>query len=389
MKKLFFMHIPKTGGTSMEAYLYGQYPVELISPKFNYQNFGVFDLYCMKYYSLVMGHFDIRVLNYLPEHCIKATVLREPVSLTISAVNHALRDPNFSSVNLEGKSIQQIIRDESIIKRFCNMQTGYLSSLPCFEDFPDVSEKDFVFNGIVADYDRALSHLKQFDFVGIFEEYDESLNYLSNLCGLYQPNVKPRLNVSVSNNTILDAEDLEIVKDYNALDIKLYQEGYALFLEYQQSIKTSTTERKLVSFTLETDKNYISCQPFYGYGFHKVEHNHKGFYRWTGPDALSGVTFNGANVAKCEFHVEYYCLNHFLQRVDFYINGVMIEACTVQTFGIYKAKIVYENSASYSYHGPIVLEFNSYDVFDTENDKRMRGFIISNISVTSFDLSDQ
>ncbi len=243
----------------MEAYLYNQYPVKLISPKFNYKNFGVFDLYCMKYYNLVMGHFDIRVLKYLPEHCIKATIFREPVSLTISALKHAMRDTNFSSRNLEGKSLQEIIQDEWLLKPFCNLQTAYLSSLPYFENFPDVSEKDFEFNGIKYDYDRALSHLKQFDFVGIFEEYDESLNYLINLCGLYQPNVNPRLNVAVSNNTILTAEDLEIVKDYNALDIKLYQEAYALFLEYQQSIKTSTTEKKLVSFTLETDKNYISC----------------------------------------------------------------------------------------------------------------------------------
>ena len=243
----------------MEAYLRDQYPVESISPKFNYLNFGVFDLYCMKYYNLVMGHFDIRVLNYLPEHCIKATIFREPVSLTISALKHAILDSNFcpSGLNLEGKNLQQIIRDESILLQFCNLQTGYLSSLPYFKDFPDISAEAFVFNGIVLDFERALSNLKQFDFVGIFEKYDESLNYLADLCGLYQPKVKPRLNMSLSNNdNILTAEDLEIVKNCNALDIKLYQEACALFLEYQQSIKTSSTESNTKSFALEADRNY-------------------------------------------------------------------------------------------------------------------------------------
>ena len=386
MKKLFFMHIPKTGGTSTEAYLKYQYDVKLTFPKFNYRNLDVFDLYSMKSYNLVMGHFDIRVLNYLPEDSIKATIFREPVSLTISALKHAIRDSNFCQLNLEGKSLQQMIRDESILSRFCNQQTGFLSSLPYFENFPDVSAKDFEFNGIIHNFDRALSNLKKFDFVGIFEEYDESLNYLAQLCGLYQPKVKPFLNVALSNNdNILTAEDLEIIRTYNALDIKLYQEACAFYIEHKQSITKNSTQSDFVGFTLETDKNYISYNPFYGYGFHKAEFTpQKDCFRWTGPGKLSGVTFDGAKIAKCEFFVEYFFPNHYSTKVDFYINDVMIEAFIFNTLGLYTAKITYENSNSY--HGPIVLEFKSNIVINAENDKRMRGLVISNISVTSFDL---
>lgn len=132
------------------------------------------------------------------------------------------------------------------------------------------------------------------------------------------------------------------------------------------------------------DLGYISYQPFYGYGFHKVEFTQKGCFRWTGPEKQSGVTFDCAKIAKCEFLVEYCFPTHCSTRLDFYINGVMIEAFISETLGLYTAKIVYENSGSY--HCPIVLEFKSDVVVDTENDKRMRGLIISNISVTSFDL---
>ena len=387
MKKLFFMHMPKTGGTSLEAYLRDQYAVESIFPKFNYLNFGLTDLSCIKYYNLVMGHFDIRVLNYLPEDCIKATIFREPVSLTISALKHAMLDSNFcpTGLNLEGKSLQQIIRDEGILLQFCNLQTGYLSSLPYFKNYPDVLAEEFVFNGIVLDFDRALSNLKKFDFVGIFEEYDESLNYLADLCGLYQPKVKPRLNLSLSDtDKFITAEDLEIVKNCNALDIKLYQEACALFKEYQSLIKTSSTEINIKSFALETDRNYISYNPFYGYGFHGLEVTGQDCYRWTGPMTNSGVTFDGAKIAKCEFLVKYCFISNCSSTLDFYINGLMIEADISEVLGLYTAKIVYKKSGSY--HGPIVLEFKSDVVVDTEKDKRMRGLIISNISINSFEV---
>lgn len=387
MKNLFFMHLPKTGGTSLEAYLRDQYPVESIFPKFNYLNFGLTDLSCMKYYNLVMGHFDIRVLNYLPEDCIKATIFREPVSLTLSAIKHAMMDLNFCPIglNLEGKSLQQIIRDEGILLQFCNLQTGYLSSLPYFKDYPNVSAKAFVFNGIVLDFDRALSNLKQFDFVGIFEEYDESLNYLADLCGLYQPKVKPRLNLSLyDSDKTLTAEDLEIVKNSNALDIKLYQEACGLFLAYKQSIKTHSIESNIKSFALEMDRNYISYNPFYGYGFHKLEFTGQDCYRWTGPMTNSGVTFDGAEIAKCEFLVKYCFISNCSSTLDFYINGLMMDADISEDLGHYTAKIVYKNSGSY--HGPIVLEFKSDVVVDSENDKRMRGLIISNISINSFEV---
>ena len=380
------MHIPKTGGTSFEAYLRDQYPVESIFPKFNYRNFGVFDLYCMKYYSLVMGHFDVRVLNYLPEHCVKATIFRDPVTLTISALKHAMLDKNFCPVglNLAGKTLQQIIHDESVLLQFCNLQTGYLSSLPYFKNYPDISAEVFVFDGIEKDFDNALCNLKTFDFVGIFEEFDESLSYLAALCGLYQPKIKPRLNVSLSDvDKVLTSEDLAIIRKHNALDIKLYQAACGLYLTYQQSRKGRDIEIKERYFSLEMDINYISRPLFYGYGFHKLEFTQKNCFRWTGPETESGVTFDGSRISKCEFYVEYCLPDNCASRLDFYINGEKIEAFIMDIYGLYTARIPYESTDFY--RGPIVLEFKTDLVIDTEFDKRKRGLIISNISVISFE----
>ncbi len=379
--------MPKTGGTSFEAYLSDQYPEKSVYPKFGYNNFGVIDLECMKYYNLIMGHFDVRFLSYLPANCIKATIFREPISLTISAIKHAMLDSNFChpAINLDGKSLQQIIHDESLIRYFCNTQTAYLSCPPYFTSYPDVLELEFCFDSIVLDFNAALSNLKQFDFVGIFEEYDESLNYLTDLCGLYQPKVTPRLNLSLSDDDkFLSVEDLEIVKNCNALDIKLYQEARGIYLTYQQTEKTRDIKRNVKSFSLETGINYISEKPFCGFGFYKVEYNEKVCYRWTGSETLSGVVFDGSCIATCEFLVEYCFQDNYASKIDFYINGQLTEAVIFNTFGILSAKIFYVNSTSYN--GPIHLEFKSDVVVSIANDLRKLGLIIRNISVTSFDL---
>ena len=379
--------MPKTGGTSTEAYLSDQYDLVSVFPKFKYNNFGVIDLECMKYYNLIMGHFDVRLLSYLPANCIKATIFREPISLTISAVKHAMLDSNFCppGIDLEGKNLQQIIRDESLIRKFCNIQTSYLSSLPYFRSYPDISEKDYLFDSITLSLSAALSNLKQFDFVGIFEEFDESLNLLAELCGLHQPRIKPRLNISLSNSdNVLTTEELEIVRNYNKLDIKLYQEARNLYLTYQQTRKTQDIKRNIKSFSLETGINYISEKPFCGYGFHSVEYAEKGCYRWTGSETLSGITFDGSCIAACEFTVEYCFQDNYASKINFYINGQLTEAVIFDTFGLLTAKIFYVNSLSYN--GPIDLEFKADVVVSTAIDLRKRGLIVTNISVTSFDL---
>ena len=379
--------MPKTGGTSTEAYLSDQYDLVSVFPKFKYNNFGVIDLECMKYYNLIMGHFDVRLLSYLPANCIKATIFREPISLTISALKHAMVDSNFCppGIDLEGKSLQQIIRDESLIRKFCNIQTSYLCSLPYFRSYPDVLLNEFGFDTINLNFNAALSNLKKFDFVGIFEEFDESLNLLAKLCHLYQPSITPRLNVSLSHkDNVLTTEDIDLIRYHNELDIRLYQEACGLYLTYKESNKTLDIKSNAKCFSLETAVNYISIKPFYGFGFHEIEYVNKDCFRWTGSDELSGLTFDGTCVAACEFMVEYCFEDHHASRIDFYINGQLTEAVIFDTLGVLTAKIFYENLTAY--HGPIILEFKADVVANTEFDLRKRGFIISNISVTSFDL---
>ncbi len=216
MKKIFFMHRPKTGGMSFSQFLKDQFNEGRIFPKRNLSELDIIDLQSIKHYSLIAGHFDSRVINYLPCDITKVVFFREPVSLTISAIKHAIRDINFRPANLdiEGKTLQQIIRDEKIALKFCNLQTGYLSSLPYFENYPNLSKDDFATDEIIINFDQASKNLRLFDFVGIFEEYHESVICFANLVDFFEPKLTQKLNVAPSYSDFLSSEDLDVVRKW-------------------------------------------------------------------------------------------------------------------------------------------------------------------------------
>ena len=164
--------------------------------------------------------------------------------------------------------------------------------------------------------------------------------------------------------------------------------SYPLYVEELKKNQHSLSNRYDVesdreTFYINKAINYISKKNLLGYGFHELEFTQESCFRWTGPETLSGLTFDGSRISKCEFYVEYCLPDNCASRLDFYINGEKIEAFIMDIYGLYTARIPYESTDFY--RGPIVLEFKTDLVIDTEFDKRKRGLIISNISVISFE----
>ena len=165
------------------------------------------------------------------------------------------------------------------------------------------------------------------------------------------------------------------------LDLK-YPSFVEQLIKYQHHLSIgSSIEGESKFFYVNKGVNYISKQPFFGYGFHELENHFDQYFRWTGPGLVSGVPFYINGLFSCEFTVTYHFPNNYSSRLDFHINGVLIYPDLYEVAGNYSAKFSYVNPDSYS--GPIVLEFKTDVVIDTEDDKRIRGLIISNISVNS------
>jgi len=172
--QLAFIHIPKTGGTTVSDVLKTNFP------------------------GMVLGHHSHFALNrdYPPAKYF--TFLRHPIQRVWSYYNivaHEYTDfEHFMKVYWEVQNMA------------CKKISGYQKT----NNLTILSE--------------AKKLIKSFFFVGIFEELNKSIK---NLAYLIDPKVQikniPRLNCNPYKNTITKSQENLIVK-YNEYDIELYEE---------------------------------------------------------------------------------------------------------------------------------------------------------------------
>ncbi|MEM7322470.1 MAG: hypothetical protein AAF531_05230 [Actinomycetota bacterium] len=125
MPPLYFLHIPKTSGTTLTAYLDARFsPSETLVPKVWSQhlaNLGPADrspfARSMRGTKLIRGHFGRGVWRELDERPAVITMLREPVERTISLFHHVTverRWNNFTPADFyrEPFSLDAVLGDE-------------------------------------------------------------------------------------------------------------------------------------------------------------------------------------------------------------------------------------------------------------------------------------
>ena len=122
---LFFMHIPKTAGMSMRAYLNDQYSPSVSCPATTWP--AVLRLeQPIDTYRLVQGHFQYNLRAALQPGTKVVSVVREPLARTLSALFHLRRDPAFHADHAIAKdlSVKQILRTPYLMRRQQNVQAA-------------------------------------------------------------------------------------------------------------------------------------------------------------------------------------------------------------------------------------------------------------------------
>jgi len=133
---LFFLHIPKTAGVSLTQYLADQYPSDHVFPKRDWNTLTHSDLEALSKFRLIVGHFDARIISFIPKNHKRAIFLRNPIARTISAIRHALRDQYFrpNGLTFNTSSVQAIIHDPTAMAWFANSQVTLLAAQSPQED---------------------------------------------------------------------------------------------------------------------------------------------------------------------------------------------------------------------------------------------------------------
>ena len=382
-KPLYFLHLPKTAGTSLRAYLVDQYSEQATFPKFDYRGFDADDLARLASYQLIIGHFDTRLLRGLKQRgYASALILREPVARTVSALRHAISDPHFRppGVAMEGRALGEVIRDPEVMARFSNNQTGLLSTDGAVsiaqEAFP------FDFDSIEPDLERALVNLARFDVVGSMEEFDASVLCLAWHCGLYPVKTVTRLNVAPSlPEAGLTPAEREIVASYNLLDGALYAAALA-------RPRPAVPDRASVIASLPDDyfppldgADFLLRTPFCGHGFYRpddIARSRSG--RWTGPGELAGVTLRVPAGRRCLVYLEYFFAYGYATRVEFLLDGQPAAAQVCAVRGLQFARISCAPSGAGT--RDIEIELRTDRVGRSEQDVRPRGLVLTGLRAT-------
>lgn len=224
---LIFLHLAKTGGTTLRDIIRRQYPPATVytadlhkAPPAFLQALGQT---LPRNLAVVQGHSRFGLHEFFPRPCTYFTLLRDPVDRVISyyyMVLHRPSDPDHPAVSSEGMSLGDYASSDRfpIDNRQTRLISGYgLSPGPCPEQMLDVAKR----------------HLREhFSVVGLTEAFDETLVVLKRMFG-WRSVLYSRRNVGLNRprKARVEEETLKAIKDANRLDIELYACAQALFRE--------------------------------------------------------------------------------------------------------------------------------------------------------------
>jgi hypothetical protein len=291
---LFFMHIPKTAGMSMRAYLSDQYSPSVTCPAKTWPAAAGLDR-PIGSYRFVQGHFQYNLRAALGPETKVVTVVREPLARTLSALLHLQRDPAFHADHVVAKncSIKQILRMPLLMRRQQDVQaSSFCASVPAASVLAKLRDGRPNFDAAELEEEPtlqlALARAGQVEFLGSTVNLWLLLRQMSESLSLHPAAGLPLINNAPGQaftSDVLDAEDVEILRSYNQLDIPLYDRCLELIEQREfQRLMLSLIDRgvyKRMGGSFDIDLS----QPVPGSGWYSPETESGRTWRWTGPDA--------------------------------------------------------------------------------------------------------
>ena len=300
---LYFLHIPKTAGTSFRAFLdnhyhsYRHYPGSVLGELAQEKREA------LNRYELFSGHFGWFLHGLVSKKVTTITMLRDPIARTLSQYKHIKRGPEFAEFYRWYKdlNLSEFLEnaDRIFLPLFLNAQTSALALDEADNEYSELNCKavDDIF-ALLTDESllrKAMHRLEQLAFVGIVEDFERSMECLCDIFGWLRPsptsyhmNVAPDHELANSYSLL----DLRMVNDFNGLDNKLYIRGCELFNDLYASMLAKGDEANYRSKMKARRRHKVLHlgfeKPLIGFGWYGREVQPDGSVcRWTGPEVVS------------------------------------------------------------------------------------------------------
>lgn len=224
-KKLIFLHIPKTAGSTFHMILNKRYKSNDIRNLFGsrydepeIKSFMEEPIEEKQNIRLLKGHMPFGMHNYLPKESRYISVLRNPVERVISQYYYIKKNsynPLHNQVEKDGMTISEFVSSGISV----GMNNGHCRFLNGDLDEYKFNQCDEVL------LEQVKENIKRhFIWLGLTERFDESVLVLSKLLGWKSPPYYIRENVSKNRKSrdLISKEEISVIEKYNSLDMKLY-----------------------------------------------------------------------------------------------------------------------------------------------------------------------
>lgn len=253
---LYFLHIPKTAGTTVAHLLESHFPQRLICPVHLVKELARLPHAQLQPYRFFWGHFGYRLTEFVPNEMIFITFLREPVEQVVSFYQFIRRNPQHylhARASSDWPTLDQFVHDPAAIPHIRNPQLfHFLWDARLIEGVPTgIGAEDIRYMETVEaqmraipeheQLERAGARLDRFAFVGLTERMEESLRLLAFTFGWKEFDSVPHLNTAPRRLSAeeLSGETLAAIRELTRLDAELYTHAKELFTERLQIMRRS------------------------------------------------------------------------------------------------------------------------------------------------------
>lgn len=236
------MHIPKSGGITVERSLKVAFPDARVCPRYNVPEYREYRYSAADSYDLYLGHFNDDFMRTLPAECIRTLVVRDPLARLVSQYNHigtrdamkththlSRRHTQFASGNMSfSQAVRKLGGFKNLITRFIVGHSEYYRIL---KNTPD-TEVIRVFKAAVR------RKLAEFHVVGLTEDLAAFGMGISRAIGR---------NVDITGHHNRNPASLIEAKDLTDRDISVFAKNNSVDLATYALIKQRDFEIGRVS----------------------------------------------------------------------------------------------------------------------------------------------